>query len=341
MEKRMIGFGDFMVRLSPPGYERFIQASHFAVNYTGAEANVCVALAHMGMKTGFVTRLPDNDISHAGIAELRKHGVGTEQIVFGGDRIGVFYLEKGAAQRPSKIIYDRKYTSVATGGSECYNWNEIFRGGSWFHLTGITPALSKTIPAVCINACRKAREMGLTVSLDLNYRKNLWTPAEAFETIGQILPYVDVLMANEEDAENVLGIKADGSDVMKGILNDEGYAAVASKIEKKYGIHTVAISMRRSISASDNDWGAMLYRDGKAYFSKRYMVHLVDRVGGGDSFAAGLIYGLMNDFDNQHTIEYAAAASCLKQTVEMDFSLSTAAEIEKLVGGNTTGRVER
>ncbi|MCI7623039.1 MAG: sugar kinase [Clostridiales bacterium] len=341
MNKKMIGFGDFMVRLSPPGYERFIQTDNYEVNYTGAEANVCVALAHMGMKTDFVTRLPDNDISRAGIAEMRKHGVGTDKIVFGGDRIGVFYLEKGAAQRPSKIVYDRKYTSVAMGESACYKWDEIFADGSWFHLTGITPALSKTIPGVCIDACRAAKEMGLTVSLDLNYRKNLWTPAEAFETIKQILPYVDVLMANEEDAEVVLGIKADGSDVMKGILSDEGYVNVAKKIEKEYGIHTVAISMRRSISASDNDWGAMYYKDGEAYFSKRYIIHLVDRVGGGDSFAAGLIYGLMNEFDNQHIIEYATATSCLKQTMEMDFSLSTAAEIEKLVGGNASGRVER
>lgn len=341
MNQKMVGFGDFLVRLSPLSYKRFFQADNFEVNYTGAEANVCVALAHMGMKTDFVTRLPDNDIAHAGIAEMRKHGVGTDKIVFGGDRIGVFYLEKGASQRPSKIVYDRKYTSVATGGSECYDWDGIFADCTWLHITGITPALSSTIPAVCIDACRKAKEMGLTVSMDLNYRKNLWTPSEAYETVSRLLPYVDVLLANEEDAEVVLGIKAEGSDVMKGVLSDEGYAEVAKKIEKEYGIHTVAISMRRSISASDNDWGAMLYKDGQSYFSKRYMIHLVDRVGGGDSFAAGLIYGLMNDFDNQHTIEYAAAASCLKQTVEMDFSLSTAAEVEKLVGGNASGRVER
>lgn len=339
--KKMIGFGDFMVRLSPPGYERFIQAGQFNVNYTGAEANVCVALSHMGVKTDFVTRLPDNDIAHAGIAELRKHGVNTDKIVFGGDRMGVFYLEKGAAQRPSKIVYDRKYTSVATGGIECYDWEKAFEDCSWFHITGITPALSETIPAVCIDACKKAHKMGLTVSCDLNYRKNLWTPAQAFETMKQIMPHIDVLIANEEDAELVLGIKAQGSDVMKGVLSDEGYADVARKIEQQYGIGTVAISMRRSISASDNDWGAMLYKDGKAHFSSRYMIHLVDRVGGGDSFAGGLIYGLMNEFDAQHAIEFAAAASCLKQTVEMDFSLSTAAEVEKLVGGNATGRVER
>ena len=339
--KKMVGFGDFMVRLSPPGYQRFFQADHFEINYTGAEANVCVALAHMGVPTDFVTRLPDNDISRAGIAELRRHNVGTEHIVFGGDRIGVFYLEKGAAQRPSRIVYDRRNSSVALGGPSCYDWDAVFAGASWFHITGITPALSETIPEVCIQACRRAKELGLTVSCDLNYRKNLWTPAEAFDTMKLLLPHIDVLLANEEDAELVLGIKADGSDVMKGVLSNDGYEKVARKIEEQYGIRTVAISMRRSISASDNDWGAMLYCGGKAFFSRRYLIHLVDRVGGGDSFAGGVIYGLMNGFDPQHTIEYAAAASCLKQTVEMDFSLSTVEEIEKLVKGNASGRVER
>ena len=339
--KKMIGFGDFLVRLSPPGYRRFLQADSFEINYTGAEANVCVALAHMGMSTEFVTRLPANDIAYAGIAELRKHNVGTDKIVFGGERMGVFYLEKGAAQRPSRIVYDRKYSAVATGGTDCYDWEQCFADCDWFHITGITPALSDTIPQVCIDACRAAKAAGLTVSCDLNYRKNLWTPSQAFGIIKQILPYVDVLLANEEDAEVVLGIKADGSDIMAGRLSDEGYVRVAEKIEAVYGIHTVAISMRRSISASDNDWGAMLYTDGRACFSRRYMIHLVDRLGGGDSFAAGIIYALANGFDPQHAVEYAAAASCLKQTMEMDFSLSSAEEIEKLVGGNATGRVER
>lgn len=338
---KMLGFGDFIVRLSPPGYERFFQADHFDINYTGAEANVCVALAHMGMETAFVTRLPENDIAYAGIGELRRHGVDTGGIVFGGDRIGVFYLEKGAAQRPSRIVYDRRHTALAESTPACYDWKKLMAGYGWFHITGITPALSKTMPEVCIEACRTARELGLTVSCDLNYRKNLWTPEEAGATLKKMMPYIDILLANEEDAEKVLGIRAAGSDVMRGVLDDRGYEETARRIEAEYGIHTVAISMRRSLSASDNDWGAMLYRDGRAWFSKRYMIHLVDRVGGGDSFAAGLIYGLMNGFDPQHTVEYAAAASCLKQTMEMDFSLSTAEEVEKLVGGNATGRVER
>lgn len=338
---KMLGFGDFIVRLSPPGYERFFQASRFNINYTGAEANVAVALAHMGVKAAFVTRLPENDIARAGIGELRRHGVDTSRIVFGGDRMGIFYLEKGAAQRPSRIVYDRKHSAVAESSPACYDWRAILSGIAWFHITGITPALGSGLPEICIEACRTARELGTTVSCDLNYRKNLWTSEAAGAVMKRIMPYIDVLLANEEDVEKVLGIKAVGSDVMRGVLDDRGYAETARRIEREYGIHTVAISMRRSLSASDNDWGAVLYRDQKAYFSKRYMIHLVDRVGGGDSFAAGLIYGLMNQFDSQHTIEYAAAASCLKQTMEMDFSLSTAEEVEKLVGGNGTGRVER
>lgn len=338
---KMTGFGDFLVRLSPPGYQRFLQAKSFDINYTGAEANVCVALAHMGVPTEFVTRLPQNEIAYAAIGELRKHGVDTGKIVFGGDRIGVFYLEKGAAQRPSRIVYDRKYTSVAESIPEHYDWKTIFSGSSWFHITGITPALSPTMPSVCLDACRTAHEMGLTVSCDLNYRKNLWTSQQAGAVLREMMPYVDVLIANEEDAEKVFGIKASDSDVMGGVLSDSGYAEVARQIEAQYGIHTVAISMRRNLSASDNDWGAMLYQNGEVWHSKRYLIHLVDRVGGGDSFAAGLIYSLMNNFDPQHSIEYAAATSCLKQTVELDFSLSTVSEVEKLVGGNSTGRIER
>ena len=313
--KKMVGFGDYLLRLNPEGYLRFIQADHFQINYTGAEANVCVSLAMMGMDTEFVTRLPDNDIAACGVAELRKFNVGTSHIAYGGERMGVFYAEKGASQRPS--------------------------GATHFHMTGITPALSKTIPSVCIKACRKAKEMGLTVSCDLNYRKNLWTEAEANACMVQLMPYIDVLVANEEDAEKVLGIKARDTDVTQGKLNREGYIDVAEQICQTYGTKMVAVTLRRSISASDNEWSAMLYTNGKPYFSKQYMIHLVDRVGGGDSFTAGLLYGIMNDYGPQETIEYAAAASCLKQTIELDFNLSTADEVKRLVGGDGSGRVQR
>ena len=339
--KKMVGFGDFMLRLNPEGYLRFIQADRFQVNYTGAEANVCVSLAMMGIETDFVTRLPDNAIAEAGVAQLRKFGVGVEHIAYGGERMGVFYAEKGASQRPSKIVYDRKYTSIATCSYDDFDWDAIFDGASNFHITGITPALISTAPQVCAEACRKAKEMGLTVSCDLNYRKNLWSEAEAKACMTRLMPYIDVLVANEEDAEKVLGIKARDTDVTSGRLNRESYVDVADQICRIYGTQTVAVTLRRSISASDNEWSAMLYTGGRAYFSRKYMIHLVDRVGGGDSFSAGLLYGLMNGYTPQETVEYAAAASCLKQTIELDFNLSTHEEVEKLVAGDGSGRVQR
>lgn len=339
--KKMVGFGDFMLRLNPEGYLRFIQADRFQVNYTGAEANVCVSLAMMGIETDFVTRLPDNAIAEAGVAQLRKFGVGVGHIAYGGERMGVFYAEKGASQRPSKIVYDRKYTSIATCSYDDFDWDAIFDGASNFHITGITPALSSTAPQVCAEACRKAKEMGLTVSCDLNYRKNLWSEAEAKACMTRLMPYIDVLVANEEDAEKVLGIKARDTDVTSGRLNRDSYVDVADQICRIYGTQTVAVTLRRSISASDNEWSAMLYTGGRAYFSRKYMIHLVDRVGGGDSFSAGLLYGLMNGYTPQETVEYAAAASCLKQTIELDFNLSTHEEVEKLVAGDGSGRVQR
>ncbi|MEM5780178.1 MAG: sugar kinase [Lawsonibacter sp.] len=339
--KKMVGFGDYMLRLNPAGYLRFLQADNFQANYTGAEANVCVSLSMMGMATEFVTRLPDHDIAAAGVAELRKFRVGTDHIAYGGERMGVFYAEKGASQRPSKIVYDRKYTSIATCADGDFDWDAIFAGATHFHMTGITPALSKTIPQVCIQVCQKAKELGLTVSCDLNYRKNLWTEEEAKACMTRIMPYIDVLVANEEDAEKVLGIKARDTDVTSGKLNREGYVDVADQICRTYGTKMVAVTLRRSISASDNEWSAMLYTGGQAYFSRSYLIHLVDRVGGGDSFTAGLLYGLMNEYGPQETIEYAAAASCLKQTMELDFNLSTADEVKRLVAGDGSGRVQR
>ena len=339
--KKLVGFGDYMLRLNPAGYLRFIQADHFEVNYTGAEANVCVSLAMQGMETDFVTKLPDNDIAAAGIAELRKFNVGTSHIARGGERMGVFYVEKGASQRPSKVVYDRKYSSIAECAYEDFDWDAIFEGASNFHMTGITPALSKTIPQVCIRACQKAKEKGLTISCDLNYRKNLWSTEEAKACMTQLMPYIDILVANEEDAEKVLGIKARDTDVTSGKLNRESYVDVAEQICQTYGTTTVAVTLRRSISASDNEWSAMLYTGGVPYFSKKYMIHLVDRVGGGDSFSAGMLYALMNDYPPQDAIEYAAAASCLKQTIELDFNLSTSDEIKRLVAGDGSGRVQR
>jgi len=338
---KVIGFGDFIVRLSPPGYLRFSQANSFEVNYTGAEANVLASLSWMGVETEFVTRLPENDIAKSGVAMLRKLGVGTGHIVYGGERIGVFYAEKGASQRPSKIIYDRKYTSFATASDEDFDWDEIMEGASWFHFTGITPALGRNLQSICETACRAAKKRSLMISCDLNYRKNLWTPEEAKEAMIKLIPYVDVLIANEEDSEKVLGIKARDSNIVSGNLSREGYVEVAEKICKTYGVKAVGVTLRESISASDNIWSAMLFSDGRPYFSQKYKIHIVDRIGGGDSFAAGLIYGAEKGFDPKTQIEYAAAASCLKHTIEMDYNLAAADEILMLMKGDGSGRVQR
>jgi 2-dehydro-3-deoxygluconokinase len=337
----MVGFGDFMLRLNPEGYLRFIQAERFEVNYTGAEANVCVSLSRLGIPTEFVTKLPNNDIADAGISVLRKYNVGTSHIVLGGERMGVFYAEKGASQRASSIVYDRSHTSIATCRFSDFDWDGIFDGATHFHITGITPALSTTMPEVCIKACKKAKEKGLTISCDLNYRKKLWTEQQAKSCMTQILPFVDILVANEEDADKVLGIRAKGSDVLQGKLDHDGYVDVAQQIHKVYGTPMVAITLRKSISASDNEWSAMLFTDGKPFFSRNYLIHLVDRIGGGDSFSAGLLYGVMNNYASQDIIEFATAASCLKQSMEMDFNLATVQEVQNLVKGDGSGRVQR
>ena len=339
--QKIVGFGDFMLRLNPEGYLKFIQADRFVVNYTGAEANVCTSLAYMGMETEFVTRLPDNLVAECALANLRKFNVGTSFIAKGGERIGLFYAEKGASQRPSKIVYDRKNSSFATCTAEDFDWDRIFDGASHFHFTGITPALGENVAAACEAACIAAKKKGITVSCDLNYRKNLWSREAAKETMTRLLSYVDVLIANEEDSADVLGISASGTDINAGVLSREGYIDVARQINEVYGVKTVAITLRKSISASDNDWSAMLYTGGEAYFSKEYRIHIVDRVGGGDSFGAGLIYAISNGFSAQEQIEFAAAASCLKQTIELDVNLSSVSDILSLMGGNASGRVIR
>lgn len=339
--KKVIGFGDYILRLNPEGYLKFMQANNFEIFYTGAEANVCSSLSYMGVPTQFVTKLPDNMISECAISTLKRFSVGTEHIAFGGDRIGLFYLEKGASQRPSKIVYDRKNSAFCESKPGDYDWKTIMQDAGHFHFTGITPALGGNLPKICLEACKTAKELGLLVSCDLNYRKNLWTRDEAKVTMEKLLEYVDVLIANEEDAADVLDIHASNTDIISGKLSKEGYIEVADKISKTYNINTVAITLRKSISASDNDWSALLFRNGKAHFSKEYHIHIVDRVGGGDSFGAGLIYGLLNNFEDQKIIEYAAAASCLKQTIELDVNLSKPSDILALVNGDGSGRVQR
>lgn len=338
---KFVGFGDLLVAFNPVGYRRFIQADTMEVNYTGAEANVCVSLAAFGEDTEFVTRLPDNDMAKCAVATLKKYSVGTDRIVWGGDRIGVIYTEKGAAQRPSKVVYDRKYTSVAMAQPGDIDWDKTFEGADWFHFTGITPALGDGTAALCLEACRKARERGMKVSCDLNFRKKLWSEEKARAVMEKLVPLCDLVIGNEEDAEKVLGIKAENSDVTGGILSREGYESVARQIEAMYGVPQLAITLRESISASDNNWSAMFYTGGQAHFSKKYAIHIVNRVGGGDSFSAGLIFALRHSYDAAHAVEFAAAASCLKHSIELDFNLSTVEEVEKLCAGDGSGRVQR
>lgn len=338
---KFIGFGELMIGFNPVGYRRFLQGNLMETNYTGAEANVCVSLSLLGMQTSYVTRLPDNDIAKCGIAALRKFGVGTDAIATGGERMGVIYTEKGAAQRPSKVVYDRMHTSISTARSGDFDWKRIFQDADWFHFTGITPALSDSTAALCKEACEAAKTAGVKISCDLNYRKNLWSQEKAKETMAQLVPYCDLVIGNEEDAEKVLGIYAADTDITRGKLSRAGYEDTARQIQRKYGVSKVAVTLRESISASDNQWSAMYYEDGKTYFSRKYMIHIVNRVGGGDSFSAGLIYALTHGYDPQRAVEFGVAASCLKHSIEMDFNLSTLEEIERLAGGDASGRVLR
>lgn len=337
----VVGFGDYMLRLNPKGYFKFIQSFDWEANFSGAEANVCVSLANMGVKTRYVGRIPDNEIGRCALASLNKYRVDTDCVVHGGDRLGIYYVEKGASQRPSMVIYDRMHSGMTESKFDDYDWNKIFQDAGNFHITGITPALGKNLADACLKACMKAKEKNITVSCDLNYRKNLWTTEQAKKTMEEILRYVDIVIANEEDAEKVLGISAADSDIVSGKLNRDGYISVAKQISDKFGVRAVAITLRESVSASDNNWAGLLYKDGKPYFSKKYAIRIVDRVGGGDSFGAGLIYGFLKGFDNQKIIDYAVAASCLKQTMEWDFNLATEKEIMKLVDGDGSGRVQR
>jgi len=339
--KKVVTFGELMLRLAPNGYLRFVQADSFEATYGGGEANVAVSLSNFGLDAKFVTKLPKHEIGQAAVNSLRKYGVDTSGIVRGGDRVGIYYLEKGASQRPSKVIYDRAYSAIALASSKDFDWDKLFEGAEWFHFTGITPALSDNAADICVEACKKAKEKGIKVSFDLNYRKNLWSSEKANETITKLTQYIDVCIANEEDAEKVFGIKADNTDIAGGKLSHDGYRQVAEKLVAQYGFKLVATTLRESISASDNIWSAMLYDGNEFYFSKKYNVHIVDRVGGGDSFGAGLIYAQLNNFSYQDTIEFAVAASCLKHTIEGDFNLMSVNEVKALASGDASGRVQR
>lgn len=341
MSKKIVTFGEIMLRLAPEGYYRFTQAERFGATYGGGEANVAVSLANYGMDAAFVSKLPEHEIGQCAVNSLRKYGVDTSKIVRGGNRLGIYYLEKGASQRPSKVIYDRADSAIAKAKRADFQWDKILEGVEWFHFTGITPALGGELPEICMDAVRTAKAMGIKVSCDLNYRKKLWTRDEAGKVMNELCKYVDVCIANEEDASDVFGIKAENTDVEAGKVNHEGYKSVAKQLADRFGFEKVAITLRESISANDNGWSAMLY-DGKVYyFSKKYNVHIVDRVGGGDSFGGGLIYACLENYDMQSTIEFAVAASCLKHSVEGDFNMVSVDEVKKLAEGDGSGRVQR
>ena len=341
MAKKVITFGEIMLRLAPEGYYRFVQADTFGATYGGGEANVAVSLANYGFDAKFVTKLPAHEIGQAAVNSLRKYGVDTSYITRGGDRVGIYFLEKGASQRPSKVIYDRAGSSIATATKEDFNWKEIFDGAEWFHFTGITPALNDEVAAICLEACKAAKENGVTISCELNYRNKLWSKEKAGEVMGELCKYVDVCIANEEDAADVFGIHAANTDVTTGTVNHEGYKDVAKQLADRFGFSKVAITLRESISANDNNWSAKLYDGNDYFFSKKYKMHIVDRVGGGDSFGGGLIAASLNGFDSQATIEFAVAASCLKHSIEGDMNLVSMDEVLKLAGGDGSGRVQR
>lgn len=338
---KAVTFGEIMLRLAPEGYLRFVQADHFGAVYGGGEANVAVSLANYGVNSVFVTKLPRHEIGQAALNSLRRFGVDTSRIARGGDRLGVYYLEKGASQRPSKVIYDRSMSAFALSKPSDYDWDCIFEGADWFHFTGITPALGGRIADICLYAASEARRRGITVSCDLNYRKKLWTREEAGRVMSELCQNVDICIANEEDAANVFGIYAAETDVQKGTLNRDGYVSVARQLSKRFGFKVVAITLRESLSANDNHWSAMMYTDEKAYFSRKYPIHIVDRVGGGDSFGAGLIYAMLSGWNEQKIIEFAVAASCLKHTVEGDYNMMSTDEVLSLAEGNASGRVQR
>ncbi len=344
MKKKIITFGEIMLRLSAPGFTRFTQTDSFSATYGGGEANVAVSLANYGMDSAFVTKLPEHEIGQAAVNSLRKFGVDTSKIIRGGNRVGIYFLETGASQRSSKVVYDRAYSAISEAESSEFNWEEIFDGIDWFHWTGITPALGKKAQVALEEACKVAKSKGIKISCDLNFRKKMWTTEEAQNIMRPLMKYVDVCIANEEDAEKSLGLVPIETDVTSAQLNESGYFQLAKRLKEEFNFEYVAITLRESYSASRNGWSALLLDDkdcSKVYRSKIYDIQIIDRVGGGDSFASGLIYGLLNKENTKDALDFAVAASCLKHTIHGDFNLVSVAEVENLAKGNGSGRVER
>ena len=340
---KVVTFGEILLRLAAPGYTKLFQKDSLDATFCGGEANVAVSLSIFGVDSVFITKLPDSDVGHAAAHSLDYFKVDTSKIIYGEGRMGLYYLEKGASQRPSKVIYDRAYSAISLAKREEFDWGAIFDDADWFHWTGINPALSVELAEICLEACQKAREKGIKISCDLNYRAKLWSPEKAQSVMRKLMPYVDVCIFNEEDAEKVLGITNELTDVEAGELDNAGYVHTADVIYSRYGCKYIATTLRKSYSASRNGWSAMLY-DAEAvesYFSREYDIQLVDRVGGGDSFGAGIIYALGSGMRCQDAIEFATAASCLKQTIEGDYNRATVNDVDALLKSGGNGRVQR
>lgn len=345
MNKKIITFGEIMLRLATPAHQRFSQATSFCASYGGGEANVAVSLANYGLSAEFVTRLPQNDIGKAVIMELNKHSVGTQYIIYGGERVGIYFLETGSVSRPSKVVYDRAHSSVSEIKPGMINWDNVFADAAWFHWTGITPAISQDAADTCMEAVKAAKRRGLSVSCDLNFRKNLWKWGKsAADVMPELVKYCDVILGNEEDAEKVFGIKPDKADVAAAKVESSEFESVCIKLKQQFpDAKKIIITLRGSISADHNTWSGLLYNGGEFFEAPLYQItHIVDRVGGGDSFMGGLIYGLMTwPGDDQKALNFAVAASCLKHTIHGDFNLVTVAEVEQLMKGDSSGRVVR
>jgi 2-dehydro-3-deoxygluconokinase len=341
MAKKVVTMGEIMLRLSSPGFLRFNQSNSFDVVYGGGEANVAVSLANYGLEAYFVSKLPKHEIGQCAIEALRKQNVKTDFVARGGDRLGIYFLETGASMRPSKVVYDRANSAISEAEISDFDFDAIFKDAEWFHFTGITPALGPKAAALTEAALKAAKQHGVTVSVDLNFRKKLWTPEQAQKVMTPLMQYVDVCIGNEEDAEKVLGFKPGDTNVEKGELELAGYMDMFRRMQEKFNFKYVATSLRESYSASDNGWSALIYDGNEFYHSKKYEVRIVDRVGGGDSFASGLIYGLISGKDYKAALEFGVAASALKHTIFGDFNLVTVEEVEALVGGDASGRVQR
>lgn len=341
MKKKVVTLGEIMLRLSTPGFERFVQADSFDVTYGGGEANVAVALCNYGLQGTFVTKVPDNALGQAAINHIRRYGVDTDFIARGGKRLGIYFLETGASMRASQVIYDRADASITQAEASEFDFDKIFEGATWFHTTGITPALSDQAAALTEAALKAARSKGVTTSIDLNYRKKLWSKEKAREVMSRLCQHVDVCIGNEEDAETTLGFKSKDTDVTKGKLNLEGYKDVFKQMKEKFGFKYIASTLRESHSASDNGWSALVYDGTEFYHSRQFEVRIVDRVGSGDSFASGFIYGLVSGMKMQDAAEFGVAASALKHTIPGDLNHATLQEVTGLMKGDASGRVQR